>query len=105
MSLPVFLMHPKDVKVKVYKSVAFLCEVSGFGNITIDWKRIGFKLPITSKINVSKVGDIVTSILEIIRTSGFYAGQYYCITKNNAGEFRSQIAKLSIQGTVYQDTW
>ena len=93
-------MHPKDVKVEVYKSVAFLCEVSGFGNITIIWKRIGFKLPITSRINVSKAGDIVTSILNITRTSGFYAGQYYCVAKNSAGEVRSQIAKLSIQGTV-----
>ena len=99
MSLPVFLRHPVDAKVEVYKSVSFLCEVSGFGNITIIWKRIGFKLPITSKISVSKAGDMVTSILEITRTSGFYAGQYYCISKNSAGEVRSQIAKLTTQGT------
>jgi len=91
-------MHPKDVIVKVYTPVVFICKVSGFGNITIGWGRIRFKLPVTSRISVSKSDDTVTSILEITRTSGYYAGQYYCITKNSAGEVISQIARLSIQG-------
>ena len=94
-----FLKHPIDVKVDVYESVAVLCEVFGFGNVKVQWKRIGFKLPATSRTHARKEENIVTSILEIARISGYYAGEYYCIARNGAGEVTSQMAKLSTQGT------
>jgi len=104
-ALPIFLMHPEDVIVKVYTPVVFICKVSGFGNITIDWKRIGFKLPVTSSISVIKADDTFTSILRITRTSGYYAGQYYCIAHNSVGKVTSQIARLFVKGihSIFND--
>jgi len=97
-SLPVLLRQPRDIKAEVYQLVSFICEASGRGNVAIDWKRVGFELPVTSRISLSKAGDTVTSILEITRTSGYYAGEYYCIAKNSAGEVTSQIAILTVEG-------
>lgn len=94
-----FLKHPIDVKVDVYESVTFLCEVFGFGDVKVQWKRIGFKLPATSITHARKEENVVTSILEIASTSGYYAGEYYCIARNSVGEVTSQIAKLSTEGT------
>jgi len=100
-SLPVFSIHPNDVTTYVYNDIALTCEVGGFGRITIFWKKIGSKLPITATRSDFKSGDSVSSTLRITRTNGYYAGQYYCIAENSAGNISSRIATLRVTGTEH----
>ena len=100
MSLPVFTSHPNNLQVDVFDNVTLICEASGFNIYTITWKRLFSRFPITATETITKTGDMVTNTLHITRTNGYYAGQYYCIAGNSAGQVSSKVAKLYVQGNM-----
>ena len=57
-------------------------------------------MPITAELTEEMSVNSVTSILKFTRTAGHYSGQYYCVVKNGIKEVFSQIANLSVQGSI-----
>ena len=83
--------------VDFYESVSFKCTVHGFGALKIAWERDKYIMPITAEVTEEKSLNKITSILKIIKTAGYYSGQYRCVAKNEVGEV-SQTAYLCVQG-------
>ncbi|XP_065905856.1 hemicentin-1-like isoform X2 [Dysidea avara] len=96
-SLPVILNNPKSARVDAFEPVTFKCSAEGYGYITITWQKTGYVLPWTATINTTKSNNMITSILRITKTVGYYSGQYYCVVKTEAGVVVSHYAHLHVQ--------
>jgi len=100
-SLPIFLSHPNHTRADVFNDVRFTCSAVGYGIVTLMWKRMGIlRVPITAVQVNSTLHDVVDSTLHIKRVNGYYAGEYYCIAENSAGQVKSKIASLLVQGMI-----
>ena len=87
------------MNISVLNPVSFKCTAHGFGVLKIVWKRVKYNIPVTAEVTEVKSLNKITSILNITKTAGYYAGQYYCIAENQAGgAVDSQIANLYVQG-------
>lgn len=100
MNPPVILMQPKSAKVKVCSEVTFNCSASGYGKLTVTWKKLSDELPATRTISNSESGKAVTSYLKITDTVWYHRGTYYCTVKNSAGEVNSSIVRLNVTGNL-----
>jgi len=92
------LTHPSSATVSIFQSVAFECSFQSFGVLNIMWKKHGHSLPTTASERVINSSHIITSVLQINRTVGYYSGKYYCVAENIAGKVASLAADLSVQG-------
>ena len=98
MSLPTISEHPNDMNTSVLNSVSFKCTAHGFRVLKIVWKRVKHNMPVTAEVTKRESLNKITSTLKFTKTAGYYAGQYYCVAENQAGEVVSRIANLYIQG-------
>ena len=97
-SLPVVLKHPSAAIVGIFQSAVFECSFQSFGAFKVVWKKDGHSLPATASEIVTKSNHIITTVLEINRTVGYYSGKYYCVADNIAGQALSHAADLHVQG-------
>jgi len=90
------------MQADVLNDVRFTCSAVGYGIVTLMWKRMGaLRVPITAVQEVnSTLHDVVISTLHIKRVNGYYAGEYYCIAENSAGQVNSNNASLFVQGMM-----
>ena len=99
-SPPVIRKQPTDEVAEVYSSITFECEVQGYGNITVHWRKLGSSLPKTAVVGNNKSTNGVTSTLKITKVVGYYAGTYCCVANNIAGQTTSKYANLSVKGML-----
>ena len=100
-SLPVMITQPKPTTVHVYDTATFQCTGRSYGKVTITWKRLMSKLPVTATVNVTKISsNEVTSILIIKNIIGYYSGNYYCVIENDVGKVNSKFAYCDVTGIV-----
>jgi len=97
-SLPVVLKHPSAATVGIFQSTMLECSFQSFGILKVYWKKNDHSLPTTASERVINSGHIVTSVLQINRTVGYYSGKYYCVAENIAGQVLSRAADLHVQG-------
>ena len=101
-SPPVIRKHPTPEKATVYSSITFKCKVEGHGAINVEWRKLGSALPVTATVSNANLTNGVSSILKITKLVGFYAGMYYCVASNQAGQTTSKYAKLSVEGKSFK---
>ena len=99
-SRPVIIRQPTDKVVRVYSSITLECEVRGYGNINVKWRKLGSPLPKTAVVSNNKLKNGVSSTLKITDVVGYYDGTYCCIANNIAGETTSKYANLSVKGML-----
>ena len=72
--------------------------VQGYGNINVEWRKLGSPLPSTAAVSNTNVTNGAYSTLKITKIVGYYGGMYYCAAVNIAGRTISKHAKMSVQG-------
>ena len=80
----------------IYGVASFQCVADGY-NISISWQKDDTKLPRMSTVTESRNEHNVTSVLRIVNTIGYYAGNYCCIAENEGGKV-SSCAELTVKG-------
>lgn len=98
MTLPIITRQPRSNMVEAGNVVTFVCSAISYGNASIIWKQIASKLPVTSKVTVTKSLNEITSVLRIEKTIEYYTGYYYCIVENSVGQVNSTFAYCNITG-------
>ena len=86
------------MNVSLGATVSLSCKAMSYNPATIEWKRVGSDLPITSDVTETRTRRSVTSFLNITRTVGYYAGQYYCAAENKVGITSSNYSSLIVRG-------
>ena len=99
-SPPVIIRQPTDEVAEVYSSITLECEVQGYGNINVEWRKLGAPLPSTSFVRNKNFTNGVSSTIKIKRIVGYYSGMYCCVANNIAGQTTSKCAKLSVKGKL-----
>ena len=97
-SSPVIIKQPTDEAAEVYSSITLECKVEGYGHINVEWRKLGSPLPSTATARNNSVKNGICSTLQITKIVGYYAGMYYCVAINIAGQTASKHAKISVQG-------
>ena len=101
MTLPEVLIDPSSIVEDTCSDPVFRCTVNGFGEITVTWRKLNDELPETSDVSVvTESLNEKFSILTIRKMVWYYAGIYYCIAKNSAGEVNSSLVTLNVTGEV-----
>ena len=95
---PVITRQPRSTTVTVRLSTgSFTCTARSYGVVSLTWKRLNSKLPITANISTSKSLNEITSVLRL-ESIGYYKGYYYCVAENSAGKVNSTFAHFGIIG-------
>jgi len=92
------IMHPISTTVNAAGKAVFKCVIKGYGNISVEWKKLGSLLPITATVHNENSLNTVKSTLEIHETIGYYKGRYYCTASNDGGSVNSTAAFLNVSG-------
>ena len=98
MGLPVITRQPRSTTVQVFSAGSFTCTARSYGIVSLTWKRLSSKLPVTASISTSKSSNEITSVLRL-DSVGYYKGYYYCVAENSAGEINSTFVHFAIVGT------
>ena len=99
-SPPVIIRQPTDEVAEVYSTIILECKVQGYGNINVEWRKLGAPLPSTSFVRNKNFTNGVSSIIKIKNLVGYYSGMYCCVANNIAGQTTSNYAKLSVKGKL-----
>ena len=83
--LPVITRQPRSITVQVFNAGTFTCAARSYGAVSLTWKKLHSKLPMTADITTSKSLNEITSILRLEGGVGYYKGYYYCVIENSAG--------------------
>ena len=97
-ALPVIVKQPISTVTQVYNVAVFECVVRSYGSVSITWKRLNSKLPVTAIVVTTRSLNKANSRLRIEKSIGHYKGYYYCIVENIAGIVNSTYAYCSITG-------
>ena len=96
--------QPTDEVVEVFSSVMLECKAQGYGQLNVEWRKLGSPLPSRAVVNNTNVTNGIYSILKITNVIGYYDGMYCCDVNNIAGQVNSKYAKLSVKGKS-DDYW
>ena len=97
-SPPVIVKQPMDELAEIYSVITLECKVQGYGHMNVEWRKLGYPLPITASVTNGNFINGVYSILKITNVVGYYNGKYCCVVNNVAGQTTSKYAKLSVTG-------
>jgi len=86
------------MNVSLGTTVTLSCKAMSYNPASIKWERVGLNLPTTANVTEARTKHTVTSFLNITRTVGYYAGQYYCVAENKVGSTSSNISSLIVTG-------
>ena len=92
------MLDPTSTSIKATKKAVFHCVAKGYGNITVEWRKLGSHLPITAQVYNTISLCSVKSTLEIHKSIGYYKGGYYCSANNDGGVVNSSVALLNVSG-------
>ena len=98
MALPVITRQPRSTTAQVSITGSFTCTARSYGAVSLTWKKLNSKLPVTTDITVSRSLNEITSVLRL-ESVGYYKGYYYCVAENSAGTVNSTFAHFDIIGT------
>ena len=79
---------------------SFTCTTRSYGVVSLTWKRLNFKLPVTASVSTSKSSNEMTSVLRL-DSVGYYKGYYYCVAENSAGKVNSTFAYFNVTSKIY----
>ena len=96
--LPVIVEQPYNfTTVSVNDDAVIECTVSGYGDITITWKKLNSTLPNSAVVdNKTNSVNEIKSILKIPNIIGYYKGYYYATIHNSAGKINSRKVYLDV---------
>ena len=97
MALPVITRQPRSTTAQVLRTGSFTCTARSYGAVSLSWKKLNSKLPVTTEITVSWGLNEITSVLRL-ESVGYYKGYYYCVVENSAGIVNSTFAHFDIIG-------
>ena len=93
---PVITRQPRSTTVQV-NTGSFTCTARSYGFVSLTWKRLNSKLPVTASVSTSKSLNEITSVLRL-ENVGYYKGYYYCVVENIAGKVNSTFAHFDVIG-------
>ena len=100
---PEITEHPKSIRADISASISFQCTANPYGNIQIQWKKVGSsKLPKSATTFTNRTQDGVISTLKFKNVIHPYMGYYYCVVKNEIGEVNSSVVQLHINSKSYE---
>ena len=97
MALPVITRQPRSTTAQVFGTGSFTCTARSYGAVSLTWKKLNSKLPVTTNITVFRGLNEITSVLRL-ENVGYYKGYYYCVVENSAGIVNSTFAHFEIIG-------
>ena len=93
-AVPMITVHPNDngpITVAEGRNVELMCEATGNGNLTYQWKRVSGLLPGNSR-------DRKTPTLNIRNIKVNDSGEYYCEVNDDDGG--DSVSSMRVQVTV-----
>ena len=76
----------------------FTCSASGYGNVSIEWKKENENLPVKSNIFQTTTTQVTNSTLVIPNVTDNDVGRYYCIASSGRKNANSKVATLFFAG-------
>ena len=102
---PSFITQPIDTSAAAPFSAVFTCSARGYGNVSIEWKRVNEDLPIKSNDTQINVAQFINSTLVIPSVTSRDVGRYYCVASSGKITTQSNIAILFFAGNDYVCTY
>ena len=100
MGQPVITRQPRSAITQVSGIGSFTCTAISYGVVSLTWKRLNSKLPVTASISTSKWSNEITSVLRL-DSVGYYKGYYFCVAENSAGKVNSTFAYFKVTSKDY----
>ena len=98
---PKIITHPTDTSGGAPFSALFTCSATGYGKVSIEWKRKGsLDVPVKSYHTEESLHEFTTSIFIIPNVSDDDSGRYYCISWIGMEAFKSKSALLYYSGKL-----
>ena len=89
--------QPRSTTVRVFSTGSLKCTARSYGAVSLTWKKLNSKVPITADITVSRTLNEIKSVLRL-ESIGYYKGYYYCVAENSAGIVNSIFAHFDVIG-------
>ena len=100
---PKIITHPTDTSAGAPFSALFTCSASGFGELSIEWKRVNSSdVPVKSYHTQLYTEQFTTSTFIIPNVTDDDSGEYYCIGWIGLEASRSKTAMLYYSGKLNQ---
>lgn len=98
---PKVITHPTDTIASAPFSALFTCSVSGFGELSVEWKKVNsLDVPVKSYHTQLSTEEFTTSTFIIPNVTKDDMGEYYCIGWIGLQASRSKSAMLHYAGKL-----